>query len=78
MRTSSGPKSSRPSRLFSLLSSFSLFRRLVGGSWQKVEGVWLQATETTDPTDLTDNFCLRKEIQEFLSLCEKENQRERT
>ena len=31
-----------------------------------------------EPTDLTDDFCLRHELQDFLKLCEKENQRERT
>lgn len=78
MKKSSELTSKQPSRLFRLLSRSRLFRKLWGGEWEKLHGSWVVVALQPEPSDITDNFCLRDELQEFLSLCEKENQRERT
>ncbi len=63
----------------SWLLRFAWFRRWRGGEWARIGGRWVRL-EVTDSayTDLSDNFCLREELQTFLKRCDEENQRERT
>lgn len=66
-------------KLFDFLGQFAWYRRLTGG-WYFNGAKWVRPKLVSSelPEDLSDDFCVRKELQDFLQLCDKENQRERT
>lgn len=66
-------------KLSDLLCRFKWYRRLRGGTWHQHGNQWFRVSvEVFTIVDLCDDISIRDDIQEFLKVCDKENQRERT